>query len=362
VRRLGSIAIAGLALVALPASSEEKPTPKVELSGYGQFDYRRTGADDLGTASRHEFVGRRVRLGLAGKVNERLSYSFTVQGDGLNANSASLLDASATVQLSSWARVQAGQSKYDFDLAGRESASLLTLSDRSFATQAIAGGLGGASTPASPSGSFRDRGLSLTGDRLGGRLVYSLGAFQGNGRGADNNSSFAWVARVQGQPTSRLRLSAGFIDTDTQDEGKPGRGHYRAWTLGAAWEWEALLVRGEYYGAQKTRDEAKEKPDGFYLEVVRGIRDFELLARYQRFDDPAVTTAGAIESIDLGARYFLARQGKKGGSSLLANVLVRDAPEGPLEGLTRLNDGRGTAVTTGSDLDPVFVLRLQVQF
>jgi hypothetical protein len=362
-----------LSLGAVPAWPDEKPKPddgaakpekpKVELSGYGQFDYRRTGADEARTAARHEVVGRRVRLGVSGSVNDRLTYAFTVQGDGLNANTASLLDASATVRLTSWARLQAGQYKYDFDLAGRESASLLTLTDRAFATQAIAGGLSGPSTPASPSGSYRDRGVTLSGDRLDGKVAYSIGGFQGNGRASDNNSSFALVARAQGSPARGLRLSVGFLDSDTSDEGEGEPGHYRAWTFGATFEHRALFLRGEYYVARRTRSEGRQSPNGFYLEATRGIRQaFEVLARYQRLDDPEATTAGPIESLDLGARYFLARRGPRGGSSLLANILLRDAPDGPLKGLTHLNDGRGAAVTTGSDLDPVFVLRLQVQF
>jgi hypothetical protein len=204
--------------------------------------------------------------------------------------------------------------------------------------------------------------VTLGAERPGGRLNASLGAFQGNGRNADNNSSFAWVARVQGKPAAGLRLSAGFLDADTLDEGKAGRARYRAWTLGASFEWRMLLVRGEYYAAERTRDGAVEKPKGFYLEALRSIRDFEVLARYQRYDDPAVTKAGALQSVDLGARYFLARRGQRGGNSPLANVLLRDAPDGPVKGLTRLNDGRGASVAEGSDLDPVVVLRLQVQF
>jgi predicted porin len=360
-------------LVAAGAAAQEKPKtdekpkaddkPRVEISGYAQFDYRRGDRADLASAPAHEFNGRRARLSFAAKVTDRLSLSTTVQGDGLNANSASLIDVALAVQLTPWLRTQAGQYKYDFDMSARDSASTLTLVDRTYATQAIAGGLNGASTPSSASGSSRDRGVSLVAERARGKLAFSLGGFQGTGRASDNNGSLSWVARVQGTPRAGLRLSAGYLHSETGDPGKPGPHHFRGWTAGAAYEWKRVFARAEYYGARRKRESIRQAPDGFYVETAVGLpRNFEALARYQRLDDPAVSVAGAVSSVDLGGRYWLARRGSRGGSSLVANVMLRDAPAGPLAGLTLLNDGRGTPLTSGHQVKPVFALRLQIQF
>jgi predicted porin len=362
------LALLALVLAATGAGAQEKPNadekPKIDITGYVQFDYRRGDRGDLASAPAHEFNGRRARLGVAAKVTERLSSTVTVQGDGLNANSASLIDATLTVQLAPWLRTHAGQFKHDFDMSARDSASTLTLTDRTFPTQAIAGGLNGSSTPSSQSGSARDRGLSLVAERARGKLAFSLGGFQGNGRASDNNSSLSWVARVQGSPRAGLRLSAGFLHSPTRDEGKPGPHHFRAWTAGASYDWKRIFLRAEYYGARRQRESVRHALDGFYLETAIGLpRSFEALARYQRLDDPAVSPAGAVSSVDVGGRYWLARRGStRAGSSLVANVMLRDAPAGPLTGLTLLNDGRGTALTAGHQVKPVFALRLQTQF
>jgi hypothetical protein len=365
--RLRFLALA-LVLVATGAGAQEKPKadekPKIDITGYVHFDYRRGDRSNLASAPAHEFNSRRARLSVAAKVTDRLSSTMTVQGDGLNANSASLIDAALTVQLAPWLRTQAGQFKYDFDMSARDSASTLTLIDRTFATQAIAGGLNGSSTPSAQSGSARDRGVSLVAERAQGKLAFSLGGFQGNGRASDNNSTLSLVARIQGSPRAGLRVSAGFLHSPTRDEGKPGPHHFRAWTAGAAYDWKRVFLRAEYYGARRKRESLRHALDGFYLETAVGLpHDFEALARYQRIDDPAVSAMGAVSSVDLGGRYWLARRGSsRAGSSLVANVMLRDAPAGPLTGLTLLNDGRGTALTVGSQVKPVFALRLQIQF
>jgi hypothetical protein len=359
-------ALAGIGGLALADAREAKPAgeekPRVEVSGYLQVDYRR-GDADASESPVHEVNARRARIGIGGRLDDRVSYALSVQGDGLNAGSASVLDAGITVRLSSWARISAGQFKYDFDLQGRESASGLSLSDRPHVTQVVAGGLNGASTPSSPSGSFRDRGLNLGLGAPSGRLRGSVGLYQGSGRGSDDNSSFAPVFQLQGAPAKGLLLSGGFLYSDTVDAGDPGPGSYRAWTAGAAYERGRLLLRGEYYGARREGESGTQDVEGFYVHaVVRLGKNFEALARYQQLRDPAVLAEGSLRSADLGARCWLVRGPGRVGANLLVNALLRSSADGPLGGVTLLNDGRGAVLMRGEQVEPVVVARLQVQF
>jgi Phosphate-selective porin O and P len=358
LRRVALRLAAALALVALPLPLRAADNGAFRMTGYIQMDYRRADPPSGEDSPAHVFDGRRARLTLSGKVSDRVSYRLGLQGDGLDAGSASLLDAVVAVRLAPWARLSAGQFKYDFDMEGRGSASRLALSDRPFVTQALAGGLSGASTPASPAASFRDRGLSL--DGAAGFVSYGIGLFQGNGRARDNNSSFAWVARVQAGSGRSWRLSAGVLDSPTADSGAPGPGHFRAWTAGAAWERGSVRLAGEYYGARRETVAGLERASGFYLRGVYAfLRDFEGLLRYQRYEDPRVSD-GAVRSLDLGVRFYVVHT--ETPASLLVNALFRQAPAGPLDGLTLLNDGRGASVARGEDLGPVVVVRLQVDF
>jgi hypothetical protein len=360
--RLAPAAAALLAFATPRLAAEEHERPRLDVSGYLQVDYRRGDAGSQ-PSPEHEINARRARVGLSGKVDDRVSFALSAQGDGLNANSASLIDASVTVRLTSWLRAVAGQYKYDFDIQGRESAAALTFSDRPHATQTVAGGLDGASTPSSTSGSFRDRGVSLTAAAPSNRLQASLGLFQGSGRSSDKNSSFAPVVRIQGSPVQGLLLSGGFLYADTVPTGEAGPGSYRAWTLGAAFERGRYRVRGEYYGARRERSGRRDDVKGFYAHAVRRIGGrFEAMARYQWLEDPLVLAGGSLSSVDLGGRYYLARIGAHGGTSLLVNALLRQAPDTAISGVSVLNDGRGAQLTQGADVEPVVVARLQVQF
>lgn len=360
-RQLAPAAVcAALALLWQAAGAEEPQAarPKLEVAGYLQVDYRRADA-----APAHEFNVHRARLAFSGTAGERVSYTLVVQGDGLDADSLGLIDASVGVRLAPWARLQAGQFKYDFDLQGRESATLLAFSDRPHATQTVAGSLDGSSTPSAASSAYRDRGLSLAAETSGGRWRASLGLYQGHGRASDNNSSFAPVVRVQAAPAKGLLFSGGLICADTADARAAGAGRYRAWTLGSSYARGRLLLRAEYYGARRTSASAQARVEGFYVQAVRSLgRDFEALARFQSLADPAVLAKGSLRSIDLGARYYLARLEDRGGTNLLVNLMLRRAGPGPLEGLTLLSDGRGAVLTRSEGLEPVFVARLQVQF
>lgn len=353
------LAPAALALVALASPLRAADDGGLHVAGYVQLDYRRADPADGEVSPAHVFDGRRARLTLSGKVSDRVSYRLGLQGDSLSSGSASVLDAVVAVRLAPWANLKAGQFKYDFDLEGRGSAARLVFSDRPFVTQALAGGLNGSSTPSSPSASFRDRGVGL--DGKAGILRYGIGFYQGNGRARDNNSSFAWVGRLQAAPAKGWELSAGFLDSPTADAGAPGPGHFRAWTAGATWQRGPVRLAGEYYEARRETDLGVDRPSGFYLRGLYAFtRDLEGMLRYQRFEDPQVSSGGAVRSLDLGVRFYLVHA--KTPASLLVNALFRHAPTGPLAGLTLLDEGRGASVARGEDLGPVVVVRLQVDF
>jgi len=262
--------------------------------------------------------------------------------------------------------LRAGQYKYEFDVEGHESASALTLADRPFVTNSVAGSLNGASSPSAAASSFRDRGVSLLGrgQWRGRQWRYAVGGFQGSGRASDNNSSPALVAGLGVSPLRGFEVNLGWLSADNRDPGQVGDDGYRAWTLGADYARGALGVRGEYYSARRKLTAGPERLHGHYVRVAwRALPDLELFVRQQSLSDPRVTAgAEAVQSVDLGAKWFLARKGRSGGTSLGVNLLLRGSEAASLAGLTLLNDARGAALTRGASLGAVFVTRLQVQF
>lgn len=341
------------------------PAPAVTITGFAQVDYRR-GRTDVATAVAHEVGLRRARLQFSGRVASRVTYGLTLQGDGLNANSGSLLDAWVDVGVSPLARVRAGQFKYEFDVEGREPAPSLPFLDRPFVTNAVAGSLDGASTASAPAAAFRDRGLMLHGEgRVRGiSWGHALGLYQGAGRGSDNNNSVAVVANAFVRPLKGLRVGGGLLSSNARAQGTRGSHDYRAWTAGASYETERLMVRGELYRAVHDRGPARDGLGGYYLTGAWGAtRRLDLLLRYQSLRDEQHGPGGEdARSVDLGARWYIVRAGRRGGTHVSANYAGRSAEPGFARGFTLLGDGRGAALPDGQSVRGVFVVRMQVQF
>ncbi len=359
--------VTALLTATIAAGGEEKPAapkpePKIGLAGLLQLDYRRGDAKDQKLLAEHELNLRRARLFFTGKVNDRIAYGMTLQGDG---GQTALLDGFADLTLKPAAKLRVGQYKYEFDITGRESAQVLAFADRPWVTNAVAGSMNGASTASSPAASFRDRGVTVLGDTKTGRVSwgYGVGVMQGAGRGSDNNNAFGYTLHLHILPIEKLRLSGGFLASDSATRGAPTSNEYSAWTAGASYETSRLTLRGEYYHGQRDKGTASESVKGFYVHGIYTRSSLDLMLRYQQMQDTRfVPGSDEARSVDLGAKWYFVRQNKRGGSSLAVNYLLRDADPGFKDGVTVLNDGRGGLLTAGQSVGNVLTARLQVQF
>jgi hypothetical protein len=354
-----------ITIAVVPVLAEEKKSEALtlNLSAFLQVDYRR--GDDAGRPSTvaHEFMLRRARLTVSGKGPDRISYGATLQMEG---STAAVLDAFADYSFNPLARVRVGQYKYDFDLVGRESASSLALIDRPFATNSVAGSLNGVSTASSTTSNFRDRGVTLFGDATNRPIPwgYSLGIFQGAGRTSDNNDAFGYVANVRAYPVKALRLNAGFLSSDGAPKGDARRNRYDAWTGGVSYEHKAATVTAEYYNARRDRGPAVQRVSGYYAAASYSpISKMDVLARYQSIEDDRFASGNAsANTVDVGVRWYFARKGARSGTLVSLNYMARSADDGFTEGLTVLNDGKGSALSDGNLVKDVLALRFQVQF
>jgi hypothetical protein len=344
------------------AKTDSKPA----ISGYLQMELRQGVAKSGVTLPEHELNVRRARVTFAGKISSRVSYSATVQGDGTNANSASLLDVSAYVSLTPWAAVRVGQYKYEFDIEGRESDAANPIIDRSFATNAVAGSLNGASTASSAASSHRDRGVSLVGSTKGAGLKwgYGVGLFQGAGRASDNNNAFSVTANGNVEPLPGLKLNVGVLTSDAADRGAAARNKYTAWTLGAIFDRGRLFARSEYYQGRRDRQSGNQDLNGYYLlGSVTPLASLDLMVRYQRMTDEQYGPSdNAARSVDLSAKLYFDRRARRSGTYLSLTYMLRKADDAFKKGLTLLNDGRGAALDNGALVGNVLAARLQVAF
>ncbi|MEW6613730.1 MAG: porin [Pseudomonadota bacterium] len=371
------LAAAIAAAIIAPASAmaaDAKSAPSVKIGGYIQSDYR-SGQNGATGADQQEFNMRRARVGISGKVNDLIGYGVVLQGD--NTNNTVFRDMFATLNFNPLAKVTVGQFKYEFDLEGRESSADRPFMDRTTATNIVAGGA---------SGDFRDKGVQLSGamDMGGMGAGYAVGVWNGSGgtttglNPQDNNNALMYTANLFVSPMAGTKLNAGYMNNN--GFATTGAGFdYTAWTLGAAYDVGPMFARAEYYNGKRENIAglvANEDVKGWYVMAGYSVLpDVDLMARYQTVEDEAWgTTANQLSSVDLGAKYYFTRKGKRSGTNIAVNYMIRDAdanvgadaPDGSTRAsantIRTLNDGRGSVLTTGAGVDNVLAARLQVAF
>lgn len=373
MRRMGISAVragwaAALALAAVSARAQEAKKPqaaesRLTLWGVGQIDYRRAGGEAPRSAPEHELHLRRARFIFSGSITERISFNFSVQGNGISDNR--VLDMSVDFTLTPWLKLRTGQNKYEFDIEGREPFHSNPFQDRSFAANAVAGSLSGASTASSATSSFRDRGVGLLVSRQRGAVKWGLGAgaYQGAGLAVDNNRELS-VTLNANLETHGLRINGGYLVSPSAEEDAPVENDYSAWTFGLSYDKGRFLLRGEYYDGERERGALHEDVRGLY--VLGGVtlaKRLELNARYQRLEDGRFPESDdRLSSVDAQAKWFFDRKDRRSGTFLAAGVMLREADAGFSTGVTLLNDGRGAALTRGEDVHAVLLARLQIRF
>ena len=367
----GATLLAAAAISLFPhAANAETPDsaairPTAQIFGFAQFDYRRASESDTATSSRHEFNVRRARLGVRGSVIPAVRYQLIFQGDGLNANSVSVLDMILDARIAPGLNLRMGQFKYDFDIEARMADMNTPMTDRSFVTNTVAGSLDGRSSASVQASSARDRGVALQASRKTGSWEWrpALGVFQGTGRASDANNEVSVTGQVAVEGGPGLLLSGGYLYSDNEPSGGAGIDRFSGWTVGGRYRANRLYASGEYYRAERDRGTSDEDVEGFY--VIGGfdpIPRLDLRVRYQALEDGQFAPGDdRARSVDLGVRWFLERASGGGGASIVTNVMFRDADSG-FRGLTLLNDGRGPQIADGSQAKTVAIVRMQFEF
>lgn len=319
-----------------------------------QFDYYRGDAGTAASVAEQEFIVRRARLYFDAKVNDLVSGTIGLQADdsgSTGARTSTLKDANIDLTFDPMALVRAGIYKYEFDLEGRESSFVRPFLDRAIVTNAVAGGMTGAS------GDFRDKGVSLIGksDAFG----YGVGLWQGAGSDVrDNNDKFGYTANVWGK-LADVKVNLGYMNSDNTPAVGTPTSEYTASVIGAEYDQGPWMLRAEFYDAERDSGATTQDLSGYYVMGAYTVTpNVDLMARFQQFEDDTFGTSNnEITSTDLGVKYYFARKGR-GGSSIAFNYMLRDADSGVTQ---KIFDERGANVT-GNNVDDVIMARLQVQF
>jgi hypothetical protein len=353
------VVLAALAWVRPVAASDSTwVLPPVKVSGYLQLDYRQT----FHGGSPHDFNARRARVSFGGKVHDQVGFNLGLQGDRPVASTTpvTVLDFIVTAEPASGWKMRIGQFKYEFDIEAREPDENYILIDRSWAANTVAGGMNGLSTPSSPSGNFRDRGIEVarTAALAGWKLEGVAGGYQGNGRATDDNNEFGYILRARASHAG-LMFNYGWMSSPSD---LTSHYLYSAWTAGLDHVWHWSHLRAEVYEGQLDPGSSDlEWQGGYVAEVARLNARMDLSARWQNLRGELGSSAVA-GAVDFGARAWLLHGSNRTNSWVGIDYMLRQSGFPLNELLTSLNDGTGSLRIPPDHRRHLVVVRMQVAF
>ena len=351
------VVIAGAALVGAALSAEAiEVNSKFAINvDYYHGDAGNLNSDgiDSNNVAEQQFILRRARAAFDAKVNDLVSGFIQLQADdnsSTGARQSALKDAYIDLNFAPMAVLRAGTFKYEFDLSGRESFTVMPLMDRAIVTNTLASSLTGTAAD------WRDKGVSLIGKSSA--FGYGVGLWQGQGSDAnDNNDKFGYTANVWGK-LAGVKINLGYLSSDNTKPEATTVSKYAASTVGAVYDQGALMVRAEYYSGDRKAVTTQNLKGYYVMAVYTVVENVDLAARYQQFkDEKWGASNNEIRSTDLGVKYYFERKGRA-GTSIAVNYMIRNADSGVTQ---KIFDERGASVT-GNNINNVLMARLQVQF
>jgi phosphate-selective porin len=351
------VVVASAALVGASLSAE---AIEVNSKFAINVDYYRGDAGNLNSdgidsndVAEQQFILRRARASFDAKVNDLVSGFIQLQADdnsSTGARSSALKDAYIDLDFAPMAMLRAGTFKYEFDLSGRESFTVMPFMDRAIVTTAVASSLTGTASD------FRDKGVSLIGKSSA--FGYGIGLWQGQGPDAnDNNDKFGYTANAWGK-LAGVKINLGYLSSDNAKPDATTTNKYVANTVGAVYDEGALMVRAEYYEGKRKSATTQDLKGYYVMGVYTVVENVDLAARYQQFkDEKWGASNNEIRSTDLGVKYYFERKGRA-GTSIAVNYMFRNADSGVTQ---KIFDERGASVTD-DNINNVLMARLQVQF
>jgi hypothetical protein len=303
------IALCSLAIFqgSLRAENETESSP---LNIFGFIQIQTQQSFHPSDAARFNVLLRRIRIGIEGKITQRLSFFMLSEG-GYSAPSQpyhlSILDAWIKYTISDLLQFRFGQDWYKF--GWEYSQPIPTLPFIQFAEIEI-----GLLDTMGRNGYYGyDLGLWISGDRKQSSLDfgYSLGFTNGTGLNkSEDNSKKDVSARLYFSPARRFfiggslfRGSSRISETDVGETIIGLESHY---------EGSRLLLAGEYFYAQYQKGESsqnripEEIKKGFYICAAYAIRELRILCRFEAHRG-VIDSSGYTATVTLGLNYVLSK-------------------------------------------------------
>jgi len=292
--------------------AQDLPDLKLRFGGTIQAmaSYSQTGANDINQTG---FGLRRVRFRAYPKFSKYFKGFFQME-----LTSPKLLDARLTYTLDKAINVRVGR----FIGAGVRSGGLTSHTVIDIVERPMTAQKWGAATIGAD---YRDYGAAVFG-KIGGGLSYNITVHNGNGaknikathKGAGKilNDKLAFSGMVTYKPKEVKGLEAGGY----YGVGNSNYMDYNAYNAYIYWEPKPIRIKAEYIGWKDNTTNITTS--GYYIFGAYGFaHNWELLARYENYDENTNVDNDGQNLTTIGARYFLFAAKESAGKITAAYVI-----------------------------------------
>ncbi len=285
------------------STSSPKQYPQLRVVGFLQQQY----IDDRTTGRSSQFTIHRARVGIAGKITDRISVNVVGGAVEPPDRTPRLVNAIVDIDIHRLLNVRMGQFLVPFGLEGPEAIPFNPAIERSTAIRRL-----------NTFRMFRDIGVQLSGQHQ--ILSYKIALINGDGANPTfNTPNNDFTGRFTVKPFRGFEIGVsahlGYFQSpngDTRDRNRTG--------FDFNYDYDAFLLRGEYI---IRRDEISP---GNYIDqvggyIVGGLRigsNWELIGRFELYDPDTSLDNNRYTGITLGGNYYI-----EGRSRISANYEFR---------------------------------------
>lgn len=275
-----------------------------------------------GSSNETDLTLPNARIYFAGQVTDMvkfgLNYDFATSGTTAGGGRAT--DAQITMDISKELKVMTGVYRVAFSRIALQDSYQYILISGPVVNQSVAqvAGTGGGGTAL---GTYRNAGVTVWGDLVGGMVRYNVGVWDDNYNVYESNSTMK-TARVvlnfmdpekgytcAGCYLGKAKVANVGVGYLTQDY--IGDKTYTAMTIDGFYESDGLTLEAAYFSSDDDTGVAGAKPTSWYVEAAFMLDKLQPAARYESYDDDGGT--GDYTVATAGINYLFDGQNAKVG-------------------------------------------------
>lgn len=285
------------------STSSPEQNPQFRIVGFLQQQY----IDDQTTGRHSQFTIHRARIGIAGRITDRISVNIVGGAVEPPDRTPRLVNAIVDIDIHQLLNVRMGQFLAPFGLEGPEVITFNPAIERSAAIRRL-----------NTFTMFRDIGVQLSGHYS--MLSYKIAMINGDGANPTiNTPNNDFTGRLAAKPLRGFEIGvSGHLGHFQSPNGDTRRRNRTGFDFN--YDYNVILLRGEYIIRRDeiSPDDYTKRTGGYILGGLRIGTNWELIGRVELYDPDTSLDNNRYTGITFGGNYYF-----RGRSRVSANYEFR---------------------------------------